>query len=123
EHAVKGTEGFGLLDAAGARKVRRIWLFVFAVTLHNLPEGLAVGVGFGGGELGRGAALALGIGLQNIPEGFAVAVALSALPGMTTARATGFALLSGLVEPVGAVAGAGVVALSALLLPWGLAFA
>ena len=130
EHLVKGTEGFVLLgrpDAQLAKKVRRIWLFVLAVTLHNLPEGLAVGVGFGTGaamgDLGRGTALALGIGLQNIPEGFAVAVALLALPGMTALRATGMALLSGLVEPVGALAGAGVVSLSVLLLPWGLAFA
>src|SRR5690606_24245468 len=72
---------------------------------------------------GPGRALALGIGLQNIPEGFAVAIALLGLPGMTAARAAGLALLSGLVEPVGAVLGAGVVTASVLLLPWGLAFA
>lgn len=127
EHQVKGAEGLVLLGPGTtnelARKIRRIWLFVFAVTLHNLPEGLAVGVGYGAGELGRGTALALGIGLQNIPEGFAVAIALSALPGMTAARASGLALLSGLVEPIGAIVGAGVVSLSVLLLPWGLAFA
>ncbi len=120
EHLVKGMEGSALIEA---RKLRRVWLFVLAVTVHNFPEGLAVGAGFGGGEVGRGAALALGIGVQNIPEGFAVAVALLGLKGMTRTRAGLIALASGLVEPLGAVLGAGVVTVSVLLLPWGLAFA
>lgn len=63
EHFVTGRAGIG------GDKVRRIWLFVLAITLHNFPEGLAVGVGFGGGEVGAGTALARAIGLQNIPEG------------------------------------------------------
>jgi zinc transporter ZupT len=62
-----------------AERLQRIWLLVIAITLHNFPEGLAVGVGFGTGELGSGTALAIGIGLQNIPEGLAVAVALLTL--------------------------------------------
>ncbi len=120
EHAVKGTEGTSLMEA---RRLRRAWLFVLAVTVHNFPEGLAVGAGHAAGEAGRGAALTLGIALQNIPEGFAVAVALLGLPGMTRTRAGLVALASGLVEPFGAVAGAGLVASSLMLLPWGLAFA
>jgi ZIP family zinc transporter len=56
--------------------LRRIWLFVLAITLHNFPEGLAVGVGYGAGNIGAAHALAIGIGLQNLPEGLAVALAL-----------------------------------------------
>lgn len=120
EHQVKGREGSALVEA---RRLRRAWLFVLAVTVHNFPEGLAVGAGYGAGEAGRGAALSLGIAVQNIPEGFAVAVALLGIGGMTRMRAGLIALGSGLVEPLGAVVGAGVVSASLLLLPWGLAFA
>lgn len=107
---------------ASAEKLKRIWLFVAAITLHNFPEGLAVGVGFGEGDLARGGALALGIGLQNVPEGLAVALALFAA-GYGRARAWAAALASGLVEPVGGALGAGVVAVAQPLLPWALAFA
>ena len=73
EHFVLGRQG------PLTPRVRRIWLFVIAITLHNFPEGLAVGVGFGGDDLGKAVALAIGIGLQNMPEGLAVAVALLTL--------------------------------------------
>jgi ZIP family zinc transporter len=56
----------------------RIWLFVLAITIHNIPEGLAVGVGYGGGDIAAGTTLAVGIGVQNAPEGLAVGVALLA---------------------------------------------
>ena len=120
EHAVMGMQHSKRIEA---RRIRRVWLFVLAVTLHNFPEGLAVGAGYAAGDPGRGAALSLGIGIQNIPEGFAVAVSLLGLQGMTRARAGLIALGSGLVEPVGALVGAGVVTASLLLLPWGLGFA
>ena len=68
------------------RRFARIWLFVIAITLHNFPEGMAVGVGFAGGDIGNGTALAVGIGLQNMPEGFAVAISLVAI-GYSRARA------------------------------------
>jgi ZIP family zinc transporter len=105
-----------------AERLKRIWLFVAAITLHNFPEGLAVGVGFGEGDLARGGALALGIGLQNMPEGLVVALALAAA-GYTRAKAWAAALASGLVEPVGGMLGAGVVTFAQPLLPWALAFA
>ena len=70
EHFLLGPEG---PDTAALRK---IWLFVIAITIHNLPEGMAVGVGFGGGNVANGLSLATGIGLQNAPEGLAVAIAL-----------------------------------------------
>lgn len=111
----------GPYDAA-ARSSHRIWLFVLAITIHNFPEGLSVGVGFGIGDIASGVTLAIGIGLQNIPEGMVVAFAL-----LSGGYRAGWAFLagmaSGLVEPVGGAIGAGIVAISASALPWGLAFA
>ncbi|QQB37072.1 ZIP family metal transporter [Achromobacter deleyi] len=116
EHFIKGREGIE------AHRLRRTWLFVFAITLHNLPEGLAIGVGYAGNDPVRGTALATGIAIQDIPEGLVVAVALIAA-GYKRAFAVALGMLSGLVEPVGAVLGAAVVGWSAALLPWGLGFA
>lgn len=115
EHFIKGAEG------PGALRLKRTWLFVFAIALHNLPEGLAIGVGFAN-EFGQGAALATGIAVQDIPEGLVVAVALVAA-GYSRGMAVLVAALSGLVEPIGAVAGAAVVSALPLLLPLGLGFA
>ena len=116
EHFIKGREG------AEAKQLRRTWLFVFAITLHNLPEGLAIGVGYAGNEGMRAHALAIGIAIQDVPEGFVVAAALVAA-GYTRGLAILLGIDSGLVEPLGAVAGAAAVGHSALLLPWGLGFA
>jgi len=101
---------------------RRVWLFVAAITLHNFPEGLAVGVSFGGGNYPAGVATALGIGLQNIPEGLAVAGSLASLGYSKSASILG-ALASGLVEPVAGLFGAAMVSLFLPILPWGLGFA
>lgn len=100
----------------------RVWLFVLAITLHNLPEGLAVGVGFGEGNIARGTTLAVGIGLQNAPEGLAVALALLSA-GYGRLRAFAVATLTGAVEPITGLAGAYAVSLSVLLLPGAMAFA
>ena len=116
EHFRTGREG------PEVASLRRVWLFIIAVTIHNFPEGLAVGVGFGADGLSGGLPLAIGIGLQNVPEGLAVAVSLLG-EGYSRGRAWGIAALTGLVEPVGGLLGAGVIALSQPLLPWGLAFA
>ncbi len=116
EHFVQGREG---PDTAA---LRRIWLFVIAIAIHNFPEGLAVGVGFGGGDVANGLPLAIGIGLQNAPEGLAVAVALTG-ERYSRWRAFTVAALTGLVEPIGGLIGAGAVALAEPLLPWGLVFA
>lgn len=116
EHFIAGREG------PYTEKLLRIWLFIIAITLHNFPEGLAVGVGFGGGDTGNAVALAIGIGLQNMPEGLAVAVALLTLR-YSKAQALLVATLTGLVEPVGALLGVSAVTLAEFLLPWGLAFA
>jgi ZIP family zinc transporter len=103
-------------------KMRRIWLFVIAITLHNFPEGLAVGVSFGGGNMSNGMAAALGIGLQNMPEGLAVAVSLASV-GYSRLFAWTAALATGLVEPLGGFLGIGAVTYSEILLPWGLGIA
>lgn len=116
EHFIKGREGTSLSS------LRRIWLFIIAITIHNFPEGLAVGVGFGNGDVQGGISLAVGIGLQNMPEGFVVALALLT-EKYSRAEALGIALLTGLVEPVGGLIGAGLVSIAAPVLPWGLGFA
>lgn len=116
EHFVLGREG------PPSVKLARVWLFILAITLHNFPEGMAVGIGFGGGDIERGVTLMVGIGLQNVPEGLAVAVSLAAL-GYSRTQAFAVALATGLVEPLGGLVGAGAVALADALLPWGLAFA
>jgi len=116
EHFVKGLEG------PQARALKRAWLFVFAIALHNVPEGLAIGVAFAGPDPIAAQALATGIAIQDVPEGMVVALALRAVGyGRWTAVALGIA--SGLVEPVAAVIGALLIGLSAALLPWGLAIA
>ncbi len=115
EHFIKGTEG------PKAIAVRRTWLFVFAITLHNFPEGLAIGVAYASSEA-QGAALATGISIQDIPEGFVVAMALMGV-GYSRTKAILVGAASGLIEPLGAGLGAGIVSHSALLLPWGLGFA
>jgi zinc transporter, ZIP family len=101
---------------------RRIALFVAAITLHNLPEGMAVGLGFMGSDPQLGWATMLGIGLQNIPEGMAVAALLASL-GWSRTRCAVAALATGLVEPLGAAFGVAVAGASAAILPWALGFA
>lgn len=116
EHFIKGAEG------PASRTLRRTWLFVFAIALHNVPEGLAIGVGYAGTDPVRATALATGIAIQDVPEGLVVAVALLAA-GYRRSLAVGLGMASGLVEPIGAVLGAAAISLSASLLPWGLGFA
>ncbi|HET6628185.1 MAG TPA: ZIP family metal transporter [Woeseiaceae bacterium] len=116
EHFIMGREG------PDTERLRRIWLFVIAITLHNIPEGLAVGVGFGGGDLANGVPLALGIGLQNVPEGAAIALALRTI-GYSRTAAFLVTSATGLVEPLAGLAGITAVSSAEFLLPWGLAFA
>lgn len=114
EHMLKGRD-----DVSGA-SLRRIWLFVLAITLHNVPEGLAVGVGVASGNVADGLALTIGIFLQNLPEGFVVALAVLPL-GYSRLAAVGIALLTGAVETLGGLIGAGAVTLSQAFLPWAMA--
>ena len=116
EHFFKGKEGPEL------KNLQRIWLFVIAIALHNFPEGLAVGVGFGSEDINDGITLAAGIGLQNIPEGLVVALALREL-NYSVAYSIWVSTFTGLVEPIGGAIGAGLVSVAQPLLPWGMAFA
>ena len=115
EHFTKGREG------AKGFHLGKNALFVLAIALHNLPEGLSVGVAYGG-PITTGYAVTLGIALQNLPEGLAVAAALMT-DGFPRGRAFAIALLTGLIEPLGGLVGVLAVTLSSTLLPWGLAFA
>lgn len=122
--------GYPTEDAEGIKTSwQRSILLVLAITLHNVPEGLAVGVAFGAlkanlpsATLAGAIALAIGIGLQNFPEGAAVAVPLRR-EGMSRLKAFWYGQLSGLVEPIAGVAGAAAVLLIRPLLPYALAFA
>lgn len=91
----------------GHERYGRVWLFVFAIVLHNLPEGMAIGVGFAHGDLAVGLPLTTAIAIQDIPEGLAVALALRAI-GLPLARAVLVAVASGLMEPLGALVGVGI---------------
>ncbi len=115
EHFEKGLEG----PKSG---LREIWLFVIAITLHNFPEGLAVGVSFGSGNVKDGITVATAIGIQNIPEGMAVAISLLGV-GYARSRAFFYAFLTGLVEPLGGALGIGLVSIMHPFLPWGMSIA
>jgi ZIP family zinc transporter len=116
EHFLGGHEG------PDTKALSRIWLFVIAITLHNFPEGMAVGVGFAGGNVTNGMTLATGIGIQNIPEGLAVAVSLLAV-GYTRMKAFLVGFLTGLAEPIGGLFGSVAVSFAGPIMPWSLAFA
>jgi len=123
-------------DLAVAEGPKTSWqrstLLVLAITMHNIPEGLAVGVAFGAAgrltgaaydaQLGAAIALAVGIGLQNFPEGTAVALPLRR-EGLSRLRCFWYGQLSGIVEPIGGVLGAAAVLSMSFILPYALAFA
>ena len=122
--------GFPMDTAEGPKtSLQRSILLVLAITIHNIPEGLAVGVAFGAvaagipaASLGAAMALALGIGIQNFPEGAAVAVPLRR-EGLSVGKAFWYGQLSGVVEPIAAVLGAVAVLMVRPMLPYALAFA
>ncbi|HLV01712.1 MAG TPA: ZIP family metal transporter [Acidobacteriota bacterium] len=108
---------------------KRTTLLILAITLHNIPEGLAVGVSFGSAELGESTAgigsavaLALGIGIQNFPEGMAVSLPLRR-EGISRFRCFWYGQLSGMVEPIAGVLGAAAVLIARPLLPYAFGFA
>ena len=116
EHFDKGREG---PDSA---VFKRVWLFVIAITLHNLPEGLSIGMAFAGTSFLSAQALAMGISIQDIPEGMVVALALRGI-GYSRICSFSLSLLTGLVEPVAALVGLSLVSFNPALLPLGLSFA
>jgi ZIP family zinc transporter len=108
--------------SAASGALRRAWLFVAAVALHNLPEGLAIGVAYAGPAIDKAHTLATGISIQDVPEGLVVALALRSV-GYGRLASVGFGIASGLIEPVAAVFGVALIGVAAGLLPVGLAAA
>jgi ZIP family zinc transporter len=102
--------------------LNKVWLFIIAITIHNFPEGMSVGVSFGSGEMKNGVVLAVAIALQNIPEGLAVALPLVGL-GYNKWRAVSIATLTGLVEPIGGLLGITMVTVFQPILPIAMGFA
>ena len=122
--------GLPMEEAEGIKTSwQRSTLLVLAITLHNIPEGLAVGVAFGavaaglpGATFGGAMALAIGIGIQNFPEGLAVSMPLRR-EGMSRRRSFWFGQLSGMVEPMAGIIGAALVLVFQPILPYAMGFA
>ncbi len=108
-HPIYGEEG-------PPSRLRRVWLMVLAMIIHNFPEGMAVGVAFGSGDLARAMALTTAIGIQNVPEGLAVSAPL-VREGYDGVRAMVYGALTGLVEPIGGLLGALAVTHASTILP------
>jgi ZIP family zinc transporter len=116
-HLIIGHEG------TSSSMIRGVWLFVIAITIHNMPEGLAVGVGFGSGNIEAAILLMLAIGLQNVPEGLSVGFSLLATRKYSRRSAYLASVLSGFVEPPLALLGAFAVSLIHSMLPYAMGFA
>ena len=114
--------GVGEEEHKGNGKLDKVLLFVMAIAIHNLPEGIAAGVGFGSGNTAEALVVASGIALQNIPEGMVIIGPMLAA-GMSRKRTFLCALATGLVEVVGTLLGYFAVSLSTAILPFALAFA
>lgn len=105
-----------------SERARRVFLFVMAIALHNLPEGIAAGVGFGTGDVSDGILIATAIALQNIPEGIIVTVAMLGV-GIKPLKAFLISAVTGLIEIFGTFVGYFAVSISSVLLPFILALA
>ncbi|MEE1187339.1 MAG: ZIP family metal transporter [Acutalibacteraceae bacterium] len=114
--------GVGKVDSINTDKLNKVLLFVFAIAIHNFPEGIATGVSFGTGNISDALTVAGGIALQNIPEGMVIiAPMLSA--GVSKTRTLIIALATGFVEVIGTFVGYFTIAISSVALPFFLAFA
>ena len=117
-HKMAGADG----EEHKNKSLNKVLLFVTAIAIHNLPEGIAAGVGFGNGNVSEAMLIAGGIALQNIPEGMVIIAPMLAA-GLSKKRAFVYALLTGLVEVVGTFIGYFAVSVSETILPFALAFA
>ncbi len=117
-HSLMGTKN----EAKNSKDLNKVLLFVTAIAIHNLPEGIAAGVGFGSGDTSKALIIAGGIALQNIPEGMVIiSPMLSA--GVTPKKTFILAALTGVVEVVGTFIGYFAASISFVVLPFALAFA
>jgi len=110
------------IEAHNSTNLSKVLLFVTAIAIHNLPEGIAAGVGFGSGDTTQALLIAGGIALQNIPEGMVIIGPMLAA-GVSTGKTFVCAMLTGLVEVVGTLMGFFAVSVSSFILPFALAFA
>ena len=117
-HRLMGTDGEAHLN----KNLNRVLLFVLAIAIHNLPEGIAAGVGFGSGNTSQALMIAGGIALQNIPEGMVIIAPMLAA-GVSPRKTFVCAMLTGVVEVVGTLLGYFAVSVSTAILPFALAFA
>ena len=118
-HKLAGTE---LENHSDKTKLNKVLLFVFAIAIHNLPEGIAAGVGFGSGNTGEALVIAGGIALQNIPEGMVIIAPMLAA-GLSKKRTLLYASITGFIEILGTLIGYFAVSISSAILPYALAFA
>ncbi len=116
-HSIIGTEGLH------PERIKAVWLFIIAITLHNMPEGLAVGVSFGSGKVREAIVLMIAIGIQNIPEGFSVAVSAISAGYTRGFYAIYTGIRSGLVEIPLALLGAWAVHKIHVIIPYAMGFA
>ena len=119
-HGISGTEVE--LHSENNEKLSKVILFVMAIAIHNLPEGIAAGVGFGTGNTAEALTIAGGIALQNIPEGIVIISPMLAA-GMSKRRTLIIASLTGVVEIIGTLIGYFAITISGAILPFALAFA
>ncbi|MBQ3127812.1 MAG: ZIP family metal transporter [Clostridia bacterium] len=118
-HKMVGTE---IEEHNGNEKLSKVLLFVMAIAIHNLPEGIAAGVGFGSGNTNEALLIAGGIALQNVPEGMVIIGPMLAA-GITPRKTFICAMITGLIEVVGTLLGYFAVSLASAILPFALAFA
>lgn len=109
-------------EAHNNKELSKVLLFVTAIAIHNLPEGIAAGVGFGSGDTAQAMVIAGGIALQNIPEGMVIIAPMLAAKVSPT-RTFVLAMITGLIEVVGTLVGFFAVSLASAILPFALAFA
>ena len=121
-HKIAGVSSSEEAHPKKNEQLSKVLLFVVAIAIHNLPEGIAAGVGFGTGNTSEAMMIALGIALQNIPEGMVIIAPMLAT-GMTPSRTFVIAMLTGVVEVVGTFIGYFAVSISNAILPFALAFA
>ena len=117
-HKMVGDE----VEGHSKTEISRVMLFLLAIAIHNLPEGIAAGVGFGSGDSGQALLIAGGIALQNIPEGMIIVSPLI-MAGVSKWRVLLIASCTGLVEIIGTLIGFGAVTVATAILPFALAFA
>ena len=117
-HKLMGTD----TEDHSNKSLNKILLFVMAIAIHNLPEGIAAGVGFGSGDVSRALIIAGGIALQNIPEGMVIIAPMLAA-GVKPSKTLVLAMMTGFVEIVGTLIGYFAVSVASFILPFALAFA